>query len=167
MSKALVSAALAATMLVACSKEPPAPAAPPPPPQAPAAPAVPPPPPANPHAAPPAPEGVAAGGTPGAAAGGEDGARAEADQIFRSRCAPCHGVVGAGDGPVAGALNPKPRSFGDGVWQKEVTDAYLEKVILEGGPAVGKAPIMPASPDLKDKPAVVQALRAIVRGFAK
>jgi len=28
--------------------------------------------------------------------------------MFRTYCAPCHGVAGKGDGPAAPALNPKP-----------------------------------------------------------
>jgi len=28
--------------------------------------------------------------------------------LFKSNCAPCHGVSGAGDGPVASALKKKP-----------------------------------------------------------
>ncbi|MBS1149150.1 MAG: cytochrome c, class, partial [Myxococcaceae bacterium] len=30
---------------------------------------------------------------------------------FDINCAPCHGPKGAGDGPAAVALNPKPRNF--------------------------------------------------------
>jgi hypothetical protein len=32
---------------------------------------------------------------------------------------------------------------------------------------VGKSPAMPANPDLMSKPAVVEALRALVRGFGQ
>lgn len=31
--------------------------------------------------------------------------------LFLENCAPCHGVLGAGDGPSADTLNPKPRDF--------------------------------------------------------
>ena len=32
----------------------------------------------------------------------------DAPAMFRSYCAPCHGIAGKGDGPAAAALNPKP-----------------------------------------------------------
>jgi mono/diheme cytochrome c family protein len=89
----------------------------------------------------------------------------EAEQIFKTRCATCHGANGKGDGPAAVALNPKPRDLGDAAWQKSVTDEHIEKIILSGGPAVGKSPLMPANPDLSAKPDVVKALRAIVRNL--
>lgn len=87
----------------------------------------------------------------------------EAEQIFKSRCATCHGQAGKGDGPAAVALNPKPRDLGDAAWQKSVDDAHIEKIILGGGPSVGKSPLMPANPDLSAKPDVVKALRVLVR----
>jgi mono/diheme cytochrome c family protein len=90
-------------------------------------------------------------------------AQQEAEQIFKTRCATCHGAAGKGDGPAAAALNPKPRDMGDAAWQKSVTDEHIEKIILSGGPAVGKSPLMPANPDLSAKPEVVKALRAMVR----
>jgi pyruvate dehydrogenase E2 component (dihydrolipoamide acetyltransferase) len=59
----------------------------------------------------------------------------------------------------------KPRDYSDAAWQKSVDDAYLAKVIVEGGAAVGKSPLMVANADLKDKPAVVTELVAKVRSF--
>ena len=91
--------------------------------------------------------------------------KAEADQIFTQRCSVCHGMSGTGDGPGAAALNPKPRNYNDAAWQKSIDDAYLAKVIVEGGTAVGKSPLMVANADLKEKPAVVAALVAKVRSF--
>lgn len=88
---------------------------------------------------------------------------AEADNIFKTRCATCHGALGKGDGAAATALNPKPRSFSDKEWQKTVTDEHIEKIILAGGMAVGKSPLMPPNPDLEGKKDVVAALRAMVR----
>ena len=41
------------------------------------------------------------------------------------------------------------------------------EVIVEGGPAIGKSPLMAPNADLKDKPEVVKALVAKVRSFAK
>lgn len=91
--------------------------------------------------------------------------KAEAATVFEQRCVTCHGATGKGDGVAAAALNPKPRSFGDAEWQKSVDDAYLAKVILEGGAAVGKSPLMTANPDLKDKPEVIKELVAKVRSY--
>ena len=94
-------------------------------------------------------------------------AMTEAKDIFANRCSTCHGPSGKGDGPAGGALNPKPRDYSDAAWQKTVTDEQIEKIILEGGPAVGKSPLMPPNPDLASKPQVVKGLRSIVRSFAE
>jgi len=91
---------------------------------------------------------------------------AEARSIFDTRCVTCHGASGAGDGAAAAALNPKPRNYADKAWQDSVKDEDLAKAILEGGAAIGKSPLMPPNPDLKDKPAVVAEIVKIIRGFA-
>jgi hypothetical protein len=87
-----------------------------------------------------------------------------ARDAFKSRCAPCHGETGHGDGPGAAALNPKPRNYTDHAWQKTVTDDQIRKTILYGGAAVGKSPAMPANPDLDGKPDL-DGLVAVVRSF--
>lgn len=89
----------------------------------------------------------------------------EAKQIFESLCFTCHGMTGHGDGPGAGALTPKPRSFSDGVWQDSVTDDHIKKVIVYGGAAVGKSPMMVGQPQLKGNESVLDGLVKIVRGF--
>lgn len=93
--------------------------------------------------------------------------RAEAETLFTTRCAACHGTTGRGDGPAAAGLNPKPRNYSDRQWQKTVTDEQIEKAILYGGAAIGKSPQMIANPDLQAKPGVVAALREKVRSFAQ
>lgn len=114
----------------------------------------------------PAPEaGEAQGG--GAAAAVSPEAQKEADDLFTSLCSTCHGTSGHGDGPVAAAMNPKPASFADPAFQKRVTNEELAKVIVEGGPSVGRSPLMPGNPSLKDKPEVVQALVNKVRAFGQ
>ncbi len=90
---------------------------------------------------------------------------ADARALFRSKCLACHGDHGAGDGPGAAALNPKPRAFGDAVWQASVTDDQIKKTIVEGGAAVGKSVAMSSNPELKDKPEELTALVKIVRDF--
>ena len=87
-------------------------------------------------------------------------------EVFTTRCATCHGATGHGDGPASAALNPKPRNYTDAAWQKSVTDDQIKKTILYGGAAVGKSPIMPASPDLESKPEILDALVKLVRGFS-
>jgi mono/diheme cytochrome c family protein len=107
-----------------------------------------------------------AAGSPPAAAANQASVAAEAKEVFNTRCAPCHGTSGKGDGPGAIALTPKPRNYTDGAWQKAVTDDQLRKTIVMGGAAVGKSPIMPASPDLESKPEVVDGLVKTIRAFA-
>lgn len=113
-----------------------------------------------------APAAAPAAAAPAAAAPAAGDPVAEAEQIFSTRCTVCHGASGKGDGAGAAALNPKPRDYSDAAWQKSVTDDVLAKVIVEGGQAIGKSPLMAPSPDLKDKPEVVKALVAKVRSFA-
>lgn len=91
----------------------------------------------------------------------------DVDTYYSQRCLACHGAEGKGDGPGAAAMDPKPRDYTDGEWQASVTDEELKKVILGGGMAVGKSPLMPGNPDLKDKPELVDALVKKVRGFQK
>jgi cytochrome c553 len=133
--------ALAAIVLMGCSKEP--------------APSVKAEPTAKPASSPTTP-------TPPAVAHVSD---SEGHKAFVARCASCHGMEGKGDGPGATALNPKPRNYTDGVWQKAVTDEQIGKTIMYGGAAVGKSPNMPAQSDLQSKPEMVAALVKVVRGF--
>jgi mono/diheme cytochrome c family protein len=84
--------------------------------------------------------------------------------LFKTRCAVCHGDSGKGDGPGAASLVPKPRDYRDAAWQASVTDEDIKKTILYGGAAVQKSPAMPASPDLNGKPEL-DGLVALVRSF--
>jgi mono/diheme cytochrome c family protein len=59
---------------------------------------------------------------------------------FDATCATCHGPMGAGDGPAAAALNPKPRNL----QITKRTDDELKKIIKEGGASVGMTATMPA-----------------------
>lgn len=106
------------------------------------------------------------GGTGGGAAPSPQ-AQQEAKTLFASRCGVCHGERGAGDGPGAAALNPKPRNFQDKGWQGSITDSQIEDIIKKGGGAVGKSAAMPPNPDLADKAEVVAALRFHIRSLAQ
>jgi mono/diheme cytochrome c family protein len=117
-----------------------------------------------PDAAPPS--AAAAPSAPAPAVAAAPVAAVDPKEVFTSRCATCHGASGHGDGPAAAALNPKPRNYTDGAWQKSVTDDQIRKTILYGGAAVGKSPVMPASPDLESKPEVLDGLIKLVRAFA-
>jgi mono/diheme cytochrome c family protein len=93
------------------------------------------------------------------------GTQDEAAAMFASVCATCHGADGTGNGPASASLNPKPRNYTDAAWQASVTDDDLKKIILLGGQAVGKSAMMPANPNLRDKPEVIDGLVRIVRRF--
>lgn len=89
----------------------------------------------------------------------------EAKEVFRARCAVCHGSSGKGDGPGAFALDPKPRDYTDVAWQNSVSDEHVRRAIASGGLAVNKSPFMPSNPDLRDRPELLSSLVGIVRGF--
>lgn len=70
-------------------------------------------------------------------------ADAEAGEAkFKQLCAACHGPDGAGDGPAAASLDPKPRDMTDAEWQESVDDEHIRTVTAEGGGAVGLSPTM-------------------------
>ncbi|MEZ4417052.1 MAG: cytochrome c [Gemmatimonadota bacterium] len=86
-------------------------------------------------------------GAPLAAAAGGPSAPPDLTQArttFQTVCATCHGKGGAGNGPGAAALNPKPANFTDPAFWKGKTDAELEKAIKDGGHSVGLSATMPA-----------------------
>jgi mono/diheme cytochrome c family protein len=83
--------------------------------------------------------------------------------VYRSRCASCHGVSGRGDGPLAASLNPPPRDFTKSTFGRYRTDEALRQVIAGGGSALGLSPVMPAHPDLSD--AELGQLVRCVRSF--
>lgn len=86
--------------------------------------------------------------------------------VFRLRCAPCHGDQGRGDGASAWHLRPKPGDFSLEAWQRETSDAHIERAIVEGGMAIGLSSVMPAHPDLYGKGGLVE-LRLLLRSFAE
>ena len=53
--------------------------------------------------------------------------RAEMDSqdIYQLRCAVCHGETGAGDGPAAEFLYPRPRDFSGGLWKYKTSPGDL------------------------------------------
>ena len=84
-------------------------------------------------------------------AGSAESADIEAGKaLYEQRCAPCHGPDGKANTPTAKALQPPPADHTDGAYMNALSNEHLFRVIKEGGPAVGKSPIMPPQIDLKD-----------------
>lgn len=104
---------------------------------------------------------------PRRAAGGGAPEGSQAEKMFATVCATCHGMDGTGKGPAAESLNPKPRDYTDAKWQASITDEQLKETILKGGQGVGKSPMMPGQPQLKDHPEVLDELVQIIRKFGK
>lgn len=55
-----------------------------------------------------------------------------AEKLFKAQCAPCHGVKGRGDGPVAASLQPKPADLTDPEFQAQRTDEQLRETLVRG-----------------------------------
>ena len=68
----------------------------------------------------------------------------EGEGLYTQRCSSCHGVTGAGDGPLARSLTKLPPEIGTSAWQVERSDEQLSAVVQRG--LAGTA--MPASRDL-------------------
>jgi len=79
------------------------------------------------------PAGTSTSGTTGAAKASEVTANLElGEQVYKQRCALCHGPDGHGNGPGAAALNPKPRNYHDAKYMNSKTDAELLATIHNG-----------------------------------
>jgi cytochrome c553 len=63
---------------------------------------------------------------------------------YATYCAPCHGARGDGDGPLARMLVPRPARHSDPVFMSRLSDEYLLRLLAQGGPALGKSPLMGA-----------------------
>ncbi len=69
---------------------------------------------------------------------------AEAEQVFKFYCAQCHGLGGKGDGPnVTKNFPVSPRNFTNAAEMNKLSDADIKNVVLDGGPAASKSPMMP------------------------
>jgi hypothetical protein len=86
---------------------------------------------------------------------------------YQRNCAACHGKTGQGNGSSSAALYPKPRDFTQETWQDSVNDDYLRHIIVSGGTAVGKSPLMPGSSALAKKPKVLAGLIVYIRSLAE
>lgn len=77
--------------------------------------------------------------------------------IFETNCTTCHGMTGTGDGPLAPALDPKPRDLSAGVFKFDTdadgttgTDTDLKNVITQGAMAFGGSALMAPWPAFSD-----------------
>jgi mono/diheme cytochrome c family protein len=109
---------------------------------------------------------------PGAGPASAQDASAEAGrQVYDRWCASCHGFEGAGDGPAAGYMLPRPRDFTRGLYQirstaggELPTDDDLMRIINEGMPGT----TMPGWSDQlsrRDREALVAYLKTFYPPF--
>jgi mono/diheme cytochrome c family protein len=82
---------------------------------------------------------------------------------YSNLCASCHGPTGSGNGPAAGALNPKPTDFTDCKVMTKISDDTLFTAIKGGGRSVGLSPMMPPWGSLADQQ--IHGLVSYIRGF--
>jgi mono/diheme cytochrome c family protein len=95
------------------------------------------------------------------------GPLSEAQVMFSTKCARCHGLHGAANGPSSDSLHPRPHNYTDPAWQASVTDDQIKEIIVRGGSNMGKSPAMPGNPTLKKRPEVLDGLVKLIRGFGK
>ena len=62
--------------------------------------------------------------------------------LYQVNCASCHGNAGAGDGPAAAGMSPRPANLRWTVQRPIATDGYLMWAMSDGGAALGTG--MPA-----------------------
>ena len=75
---------------------------------------------------------------------GAPASAADVEQVFKFYCAQCHGLKGDGKGPNVSKNFPvTPRAFANAEEMNKLTDADLKNVIMDGGPAASKSPMMP------------------------
>ncbi len=89
----------------------------------------------------------------------------QARLLYEERCVQCHGSNGNGNGNLSEHLQPRPRNFQSKDWQRQVSDIEIKRVIIGGGGAVQKSVLMPANPDLRGKPKLIEALIYLIRTF--
>jgi mono/diheme cytochrome c family protein len=59
---------------------------------------------------------------------------ADGASVYNRGCASCHGKTGAGDGPAAKQLNPKPSNLTDAEWVHGSSDGEIFAVVRSGIP---------------------------------
>jgi cbb3-type cytochrome c oxidase subunit III len=101
-------------------------------------------------------ERAAQGGqpTPQGSGSKEDGNRAFIESTWRGQCAPCHGLIGRGDGPN-GPIN-KATDLTKEDWQSSMSDAQIAASITTGK---GKMPRFDLPPNVVA--GIVSRIRAV------
>ena len=91
---------------------------------------------------------------------------------YQANCASCHGPEGRGDGPVAMALDPKPRDFAEAQFKYDTdgdgttgSDADITNIVQQGAAAFGGNVMMAPLPHLSD--AEVANIIAYIRTLEK
>lgn len=107
----------------------------------------------------------ACGNTSPSPAGSEPSSAAKV--LFDTKCAVCHGITGAGNGPNADQFVPRPHDYTDPKWQASITDDQIKRIIVKGGANLGMSPGMPSHTLLRDRPDVLDGLVKIIRGFGR
>ena len=94
--------------------------------------------------------------------------------VYVAQCAHCHGTTGAGDGPTAKYLYPKPRNYHPGLYKFTSTGGAtptrddLTKILREGIPGTYMPAFSPYSLDEDQLAAVVEYVRWLsLRGSAE
>lgn len=123
-----------------------------------------------PSAPPPAPEPAAPEPDPEVASGTTweclPGSAEAGAESYATLCESCHGPGGNGEGPAAAGLNPRPARHTDGAYMNGLSNEHVRTVIRDGGPAVGKSPLMaPWGASLSD--AQLDDMVAYVRSLAR
>jgi len=92
------------------------------------------------------------------------GGMAVGEGVWMQRCASCHGVGGASNGPMSVSLSKMPRELSSFAWQAERSDAQIAAAIREGIAETA----MPASRDLSggEMDALVAWVRTLSIGDA-
>jgi mono/diheme cytochrome c family protein len=63
--------------------------------------------------------------------------------LYAYYCTACHGKTGEGDGINSFQLSTPPAKHADAAFMSTLSDEDIAKVIKGGGPALGRAPLMP------------------------
>lgn len=91
--------------------------------------------------------------------------------VFDIGCSPCHGLEGAGDGPLSANFRTRPRDLTKGVYKSRSTasgqlptDDDIDRAISAGIHTSTMPPYLKMSPD--DRAAVVQYLKTLAVRFA-
>ena len=88
----------------------------------------------------------------------------EAQAIFVTNCARCHGATGQGDGPDSLEMEVGILNFASHDFQNSRTDDQLRLVIMKGGEEVGLSKMMPPWENILE-PNEVDALIKLIREF--